>query len=198
MVPQGLPLSYDDWPFGELRPHHYGAVLADPPWDYKLWSDKGSGKSAQNQYDCMDIEALKKLPVGRLAADGCMLFMWCTAPMLDQQIDLLKAWGFKYVTMGAWAKRSSTDKTWAFGTGYILRSAMEPFIIGTMNRPNFVSKSERNLIVSPVREHSRKPDSQYTKVEAMSRGPFCELFSRTNREGWDSWGNEKGKFNADT
>ncbi len=196
LPPAALQFDYPGWPFEGLKPHGYRAILIDCPWDYQLWSASGEGKSAQSHYDCMDMDALKALPIGQLAADGCMIFMWCTAPMLDQQIELMKHWGFKYKTMGAWAKRSSTDKAWHFGTGYILRGAIEPFIIGTINKHDFQTKSQRNLIVAPVREHSRKPEDQYSVVEAMSHGPYCEVFSRCDRPGWDCWGNEAGKFNS--
>jgi len=78
----------------------------------------------------------------------------------------------------------------------VLRSAAEPFLLGTIGHPEYRSRSVRNLIVAPVREHSRKPDAMYEMIEALVEGPYCELFSRTTRPGWDSWGNEVGKFPA--
>jgi N6-adenosine-specific RNA methylase IME4 len=48
----------------------------------------------------------------------------------------------------------------------------------------------RKLIVSPRREHSRKPDEAYERIEALCDGPYLELFARSSRPGWDRWGAE--------
>jgi len=129
-----------------------------------------------------------------LAAPDCALFMWATAPMLDVQIETLKGWGFTFKSAGPWAKQSSTGKAWAFGTGYCFRSAAEFFLLGTRGKPAVLSRSERNLIVAPVRQHSRKPDDLHRKAAALYGGPYVEIFSRERRAGWASWGLEVEKF----
>jgi N6-adenosine-specific RNA methylase IME4 len=177
------------WPFGELAPLRYGVILADPPWAYKLYSAKGEAKSAQAHYPCMGQDELAALPVDKLAAPDCALLMWATAPMIREAIALMTAWGFTYKTMGPWAKQSSTGAAWAFGTGYCFRSAAEFFLLGTLGRPKVRSRSVRNLIVAPVREHSRKPDQLHAMAEALYAGPYVELFARERRPGWDVWGN---------
>ena len=58
------------------------------------------------------------------------------------------------------------------------------------------SRAVRQLIVEPVREHSRKPDRVHDDIEAMFDGPYCELFARRRRAGWDSWGNDVDRFKA--
>jgi N6-adenosine-specific RNA methylase IME4 len=98
--------------------------------------------------------------------------------------------------MGAWAKQSRTGQAWAFGTGHVLRSAAEFWLIGTVGRPRVLAHDERNLIVAPVREHSRKPDALHGKLERLYGGPRCELFAREAREGWSAWGDETGRFDA--
>lgn len=95
-------------------------------------------------------------------------------------------------------KQSSTGEKWAFGTGYCFRSAAEFFLLGTIGKPKIRSKSVRNLMVAPIREHSRKPDAQYEIVEELFEGPYVEVFSRSARPGWHSWGLESGKFDAAT
>ena len=83
----------------------------------------------------------------------------------------------------------------AFGTGYIFRCAGEPYLIGTRGSPK-VTRSVRSVIFGNVREHSRKPDEAFEAAEKlMPNARRVELFSRTNRPGWDVWGNEAGKFN---
>ena len=184
------------WPFGNLQPGHYGAIISDPPWRFSNFSAKGEGKNPVQHYGCMSIADIAALPVANLAAKDCALMMWATAPLMHEAIALMGKWGFTYKSTGAWAKQSSTGTKWAFGTGYILRSASEFWLIGTRGKPRVKSRGERNLIVAPVREHSRKPDDQYRKMEALFDGPYAELFSRSSRPGWATFGNEAGKFDG--
>jgi len=44
--------------------------------------------------------------------------------------------------------------------------------------------------VSPRREHSRKPDEAYDRIEALCEGPYLEMFARSSRPGWDTWPND--------
>jgi N6-adenosine-specific RNA methylase IME4 len=178
-----------DWPFGALAPHSYGLILADPPWRFATRSAKRQTKLVP--YATMRKGALLTLPVWRLAAPNCALAMWATQAQLPDAVDLMKRWGFDYRTAGAWAKRSATDSTWAFGTGYWLRSAAEFFLLGAYGEPTIRSRSERNLIVAPVRGHSRKPEALHEALERMfPRVKKLELFARQRREGWDGWGDE--------
>jgi N6-adenosine-specific RNA methylase IME4 len=185
------------WPFGDLRPFSAGCILSDPPWYFRNFSAKGEAKNPVAHYACMDLADIAALPVNQLAAPNCAMLMWATAPMLPQAIELMSAWGFTFKSAGAWAKQSKTGNAWAFGTGYCFRSAAEFFLLGTIGKPKVQSRSIRNLIVSPVREHSRKPDVQYDMAENLFDGPYLELFSRSSRPGWQSWGNETGKFDGE-
>jgi len=132
--------------------------------------------------------------------------------MLPEALAVMEAWGFDYVSGGAWGKQSSTGNKWQFGTGYVLRSASEPLLVGRRGKPKVQSHSIRNLIVTdtagdeftnftawiadPVREHSRKPDDTHAMVEALFSPPYVELFARQRRRGWTSWGNDLDKFEA--
>ena len=186
-----------DWPFGDLEAQSFDLIMADPPWTFEIRSEKGAEKSAQAQYACMDIDAIKALPVLDLAAPDCILWLWATNPMLPQGLAVLAAWGFTFKTAGSWGKTTPGGNL-AFGTGYILRSANEPFLIGTRGAPA-TSRSVRSLIMAPRREHSRKPDEAFAAAETlMPHARRVELFSRTERPGWATWGNEVGKFGAVT
>ena len=186
------------WPFGDLRMFGYGMIMTDPPWSFDHWSAKGAtNKSARGQYDVMTLDDIKEMPVGQLASDNAVLWLWATHPMLPQAIDAMKIWGFRFVTSGAWVKRTATGKL-AFGTGYRLRCASEPFLIGVVGNPE-TPRNIRTVIEGPVREHSRKPDEAYAIAERMTPpGAFrCELFARERRPGWDAFGNESNKFSKD-
>lgn len=182
------------WPFGDLRPLSYRCILADPPWRFANWSAKGERKNPVGHYACMPLDAIKALPVARLAAADCACVMWATAPMLPQAIETLAAWGFAFKSAGAWAKQSSTGGKWAFGTGYCYRSAAEFWLLGTIGKPQQLVRNVRNLIVAPVREHSRKPDEMRRAIESLWDGPYVELFAREPTPGWAAWGNEADHF----
>lgn len=192
------------WPFGSLPPLSYDVILADPATRFETYSDAGAGKSPDAHYDTMSWGDLAALDVSQLGRGDCLLFMWACWPSLQQSMDLMKAWGFRYVTGGAWHKRMPSGKS-AFGTGYVLRSATEPYLIGTIGSPktarnirNVIETEDLDVIDAVRREHSRKPEEQYDVCERICPRAvrFVELFARQSREGWHSWGNEVGKFAA--
>ena len=92
-------------------PRKFGAIYADPPWSFRNWSAKGTGRNAVSHYDCLDFDALAKFPVGHIAADDCALFLWATDPLLPRALDLMRAWGFEYKTVAFyWVKLNSAAK----------------------------------------------------------------------------------------
>jgi N6-adenosine-specific RNA methylase IME4 len=178
----------------DLPLFHFGAILADPPWYFANYSAKGEEKNPVAHYDCMDLAAIKAMRVGDVARPDSALIMWATAPMLPQAFEVMKAWGFAFKTAGAWGKLSKSGQKTAFGTGYVYRSAAEFYLLGTIGSPAIKSRSVRNLILAPVREHSRKPDQMHEDVESLFDGPYLELFARSPRAGWTVWGNQADKF----
>lgn len=183
------------WPFGDLRMMGYGAILADPPWSYEMRSEKGYEKSPEAHYDTLSDDDIAASPVHLLAGGDCLLVMWAIWPKLDVALRVMSAWGFRYKTGGAWHKRAARGKT-AFGTGYILRSACEPFLVGTIGNPPIGSRSVRNIIDAKRRDHSRKPAEMRAMVEALTPSAFrCELFAREPWPGGnDVWGNQTDRF----
>ena len=184
-------------PFLSLPSYQARVILADPPWLFANYSEKGEEKNPVAHYDCMPLEDIQALPVAELAnPNGCALIMWAYTPMLPEAIDTMRCWGFEFKSAGVWAKQSKTGKKWAFGTGCGYRGAMEIFLLGTIGEPHRQSRSVRNLIVAPVREHSRKPDQMRADIEQLFPGPYVELFARETAPGWSSWGNQVNKFDA--
>lgn len=184
------------WPFGDLRPLSFEVIMADPPWSFDNWSEVGNEKNAKAQYDCMPTQEICDLPVGHLAAGDCWLWLWATHPMLRDGIRVMEAWGFNFVTSGVWVKRGKSGKL-AFGTGYVLRTCSEPFLLGKIGDPKTHSKSVRTVLESPRRQHSRKPENAFRVCETLF-GPASrlELFSRESHPGWSHWGSETTKFDA--
>lgn len=200
-----------DWPFGDLPRNHFGAIYCDPPWRFEVWSGtevvqaRGSTstyKPASVHYRTMTVDELSGIPIGDLAADDCTLFMWVCWPTLLDALEILKAWGFKYKTCGFdWMKAHTQqidifrdDASASMGMGYWTRSNSEPCLLATRGKPKRLNADVRQGIIEPRREHSRKPDCVYGRIERLVEGPYLELFARSTRPGWSSWGNEVGKF----
>lgn len=178
----------------DVPPLRYQVIKADPPWLYKNWTKAGEKKAPQAHYDCMSLDEIKALPVSQIAAPVAVLWLWVTNPMLRQGLDVLDAWGFRFVTAGHWVKLTKHGKL-GFGTGYCLRSAGEPFLIGAIGRPKY-AKNVRSVIMGKAREHSRKPEEAFEAAEMLvpDAEHRIELFGREARPGWDVMGDEVGKF----
>lgn len=181
-----------------LRTNHYRVIYADPPWTFATYSRKGKGRSPEAHYDCMTLDDIKALPVADWAADDCVLLLWTTDPLLPTAFDVIRAWGFTYKTVGFyWAKlnRSAPDLIYSdadffTGLGFWTRANPELCLLATRGHPKRRRADVRKLIVSPRREHSRKPDEAYQRIEALCEGPFLEIFARSSRPGWERWGTE--------
>lgn len=180
------------WP----RPKHYKVIYADPPWTFATYSRKGKGRSPEAYYDCMSLPDIKALPVAEWAAEDCVLLLWATDPLLQKAFDIIEAWGFTYKTVGFyWAKTRKaelfySDRSFFMGLGFWTRANPEPCLLATRGKPRRRRADVPKLIVSPRREHSRKPDEAYSRIEALCEGPYLEIFARFARPGWDRWGVE--------
>jgi N6-adenosine-specific RNA methylase IME4 len=184
-----------------------GAVLADPPWPFDVRSPKGEGRSAVRHYKGrMTIEEIKAYPVVDMAATDSFLFLWITGPQLPVFAEVMGAWGFQYSgTAFVWLKPTKKGtiihdgkpyygEPWAMGGGYGTRKNAEFCLLGRRGNPKRLSMRVKEPIVALRREHSRKPDEQYERIERLVDGPYLELFARQRRPGWISLGDELDKF----
>lgn len=189
-------------PLAGLRRRHYGVIYADPPWSFKTYSSPEEGtvphRTEVAPYKSMTAEELLALQVEELAAKDCVLHMWTISSHLDQALWLGKAWGFTFKSLGmVWVKTQKGDpEKPKMGMGKWFRQEAEVCLLFTRGKPSRLSAGVRQTILEPAREHSRKPDVGYDLVEALSAGPYLEMFSRSDRKGWDAMGNEKGKFTS--
>ena len=170
----------------------YQIIYADPPWKFIGWSKNKSGKkSPANHYQVQDLDWIKNLSVNKLADKNCCLFLWVTYPTLEISFEVIKSWGFNYSTVAfTWAKQTKYSK-WHMGCGYWTRANPEICLLATIGHPKRISKSVRNLVISKLREHSRKPDEVRDSITKLCGDlPRIELFAREKTEGWDVWGNE--------
>lgn len=171
----------------------YNIIYADPPWAYKVWSKKGKGRSAESHYNTMTKEDIQNLNVQSITEKDAVLFLWVTYPCLEEGLELIKKWGFTYKTCAfSWVKTNKKNSNPFTGMGYYTRANNEICLLATKGKvlPR-KSKSVKQVILSPIREHSRKPDEIRNRiVELFGDLPRVELFCRHPADGWDSIGNE--------
>lgn len=183
-----------NWPWGDLLPHSYDCMMIDPAWQQRFYSAAGEKKAPQAHYKTTPFEEIATLPVLDLAAPNCLIWVWAINPMLDKAIEAVKRWGFEFKTAGSWEKMTVNNKQ-TFSTGYILRGSNEPYIIATRGKPKTSAKNIRSSFHAVRGRHSEKPDKAYENMERMMpNARRLEIFSRTNRPGWDAFGDEAGKF----
>lgn len=197
-----------------LPKRHFGAILADPPWHFRSRtalqsSNWTSRRDAEKHFATMGREDIAALPVGDYAAPDAHLFLWVTGPCLPYAFDVMKAWGFRYSAVAfTWVKLKRSHDALQLrvlptiegdlhvGLGLTTRKNAEFCLLGRRGNAKRLSKKVREIILSPVREHSRKPEEAATRIEEYCAGPYLELFARSERPGWICRGDEVGKFSA--
>lgn len=200
------------WPFGDLKPGGYAAIMADPPWHFRSYTklddaNRDSRRDAEKHYSVMRFDDILALPVKDLAARDAHLFLWVPSPFLQKAFEVIEAWGFRYSsTAFCWVKLKRSynplqmsamrliGEDLHVGLGLTTRKNVELCLLARRGSPRRIAKNVREVILTPVREHSRKPDEAYDRVQAYCAGPYADLFARQTRPGWDGWGNESTKF----
>lgn len=194
-----------DGPFAGLKQNGYGCIEADPAWAWTSYAGKASAphRTADAPYDVMSLDDMKALPVADLAAKNCLLHMWVIGSHLDQAIELGRSWGFTFKSDGlVWVKVGKHDTAVRpISMGKWVRKQVEYGLLFSRGKPSRrdagvrqLIETDEQVIYAPKREHSRKPDERYERLERLVEGPFVELFSRTTRPGWDVWGAQSGLF----
>lgn len=171
-----------------LPKNKYDLIYADPPWRYEF--SETVNREIENNYPTMDLEEIKLINVP--SADNAILFLWATAPKLEECLDVMKSWGFKYRTCAVWDKE-------IIGMGYWFRGQHELLLVGVKGK---FSTPDNNKKVSSVyseqrTKHSKKPDFYYSLLEEMfPDSTKIELFARKkHNDNWSVWGNEKEVIN---
>ena len=166
----------------QLPVGEFNVIYADPPWEYDFQIES---RDIENQYDLMSIEKIKSIRVP--TAKNSVLYLWVSAPKLEQAFDILKAWGFVYKSCIIWDKQ-------IIGCGYWSRGQHEILLIATKGHVSPPDPNVRESSIYSERrgKHSKKPDHYYKMIEKQfPEGKYLELFARKKyNEKWTVWGNE--------
>jgi N6-adenosine-specific RNA methylase IME4 len=182
-VPPSLPQTAGGW----------ATVLSDPPWRFTNRTGKVAPEHRRlDRYDTMPVAEICALPVAGVVAGHAHLYLWVPNALLPEGLQVMQAWGFRYVSNLVWAKRRKDGGPDGRGVGFYFRNVTELVLFGVRGtlRTLPAGRSQVNMIETRKREHSRKPDEIYDLVEACSPGPYLELFARYPRPGWANWGDE--------
>lgn len=164
----------------------YQVLVADPPW---LFKDKLGRRGAECRYPCLSLDDLCNFPLPELEQD-CVLFLWRLSSLLPEALTVCRAWGFRPYSELVWVKTTTKGKM-HFGMGHLLRNSHESCLVALRGRrPAVLSRSVRSVLVAPYSGHSYKPEAFFGLVESLFAGPYCELFARRQRVGWDCFGEE--------
>lgn len=171
----------------------YSTILADPPWQFQNRTGKMAPEHKRlKRYETMKLKEIKELPIELLAQDKAHLYLWVPNALLQEGLDVMKAWGFTYKTNIIWHKVRKDGEPDGRGVGFYFRNTTEILLFGIKGSMRTLDpgRSQVNIIRTMKQEHSRKPDEQYDIIEKCSPGPYLELFARGTRKGWASWGDQ--------
>lgn len=168
----------------------YKIIYADPPWAY---NDKMSGHSfsLDHEYETQSKNWIAELPIKNIADKDSVLFLWAVSPQLPEALEVMKAWGFKYITVAfCWSKHTK-NKVKVSNLGRWTMGNIELCLLGRKGKPQRICKNIKQLVEAERTTHSKKPEEVRKRiVELMGDVYRIELFAREKTDGWDTWGNE--------
>jgi N6-adenosine-specific RNA methylase IME4 len=205
-------------------PGGFAFIDADPPWLFRSYAppvDLDASRAIEKHYPTMSIDEIKAMPVAEICAPDSHLALWATGPTMPQALEVMTSWGFTYSGFFlVWFKLrrgiadhqlcivNQIESELHMGLGYTTRKNVEVCLLGRRGKPKRLAKDVREVVpappheldheplVAPVRQHSRKPDEAYRRMERYAAGPYLQLFGRESRPGWTVWGNEAEKFDG--
>lgn len=156
-----------------------------------------------SHYPPMSMEDICALRVPDIAEKNAHLYLWVTNAFLVDGSGgrVATAWGFRPITVITWTKtkkgRPEDDPEPSMKTGYYYRGATEHCIFAVRGSLRTLA-TESTAFFHPRLRHSEKPPAFYDRVERCSPGGYAELFARSNRPGWEAWGNDSGLIKSPT
>jgi|SRR3990167_4675479 len=178
----------------------YQIIYADPPWSY--YNDSTAQPDCTTvrgmrrpPYKVMSSKEIMNLPIKDIFAQNSILFIWTTDYHLAKCLEVIKAWGFEYKTIGfSWAKKDKKGKLVCFMGAYTMKSGIELCLLATKGKDAHKLVKNHNvksLLISERGKHSEKPNEIRDRiVRLVGNLSRIELFARQKTKGWDVWGNE--------
>ncbi|KAI9507701.1 MT-A70-domain-containing protein [Russula earlei] len=193
LPPQWINCDVRRFDYSVLGKFH--VIMADPPWDIHM----------SLPYGTMTDDEMRAMPIPMLQDEG-LLFLWVTGRAMEIGRECLRVWGYTRVDEVVWVKTNQLQRVIRTGrTGHWLNHTKEHMLVGVKTNydsdgnlkfPSWANRGlDTDIIVSEVRETSRKPDEVYGLIERMCPGGRkIEIFGRKHntRPGWLTLGNQLG------
>jgi N6-adenosine-specific RNA methylase IME4 len=177
----------------EIQQNDYKTILADPPWRFLNRTGKMAPEHKRlKRYPTLHLEEIKEIPVHLVANKNSHLYLWVPNALLNEGLEVMEAWGFKYKANLIWHKVRKDGGPDGRGVGFYFRNTTEIILFGIRGSMRTLQPGRRqvNIIRTQKQEHSRKPDELYNIIESCSPGPYLEIFARGKRKDWDVFGNQ--------
>lgn len=197
-------LDADDLPLPPFPNEKFGCVAIDPPWHFESRAPVTNPQSSRLPgYPTMSLDALRRFPMRDLLLPDAFVFMWITGPMLARGVHnlLFKDWGLRPVSLAfVWIKLKAgfdesellrtplLENDLHFGLGYSTRANAEYVVLARRGSPRRLRADIRQVIISKVGDHSRKPKEFFRRVEHFCAGPRIDVFAGAERPNWTAWG----------
>lgn len=169
-------------------------IYADPPWRQAKGGKKASRPNTSGKpldYQVCSLEEIKEhLRVADShTGDNAILFLWTIDKYLFEAQQIAESLGYRLHARMIWNKVTGIPAAFTvrFGHEYLLYMYKGKLLP--------VAKDERGKIhtvfTEQVRRHSQKPQTAYQIIERLYPNTHkLEMYARTERQGWDCWGNE--------
>lgn len=180
-------------PMARAPAKRYHTIVADPPWRY---NSKLKGLRGATNYPTLTADELINIPVGLWGHNDSHLYLWTTDAFMIPAHRIAAAWGYEVKNILVWAKGRGKDDI-RIGVGFYYRHACEFILFCTRGSLSVLNHDQPNIFFAPRRGHSEKPDSFYDMVERMSHPPYLDVFTRKQRMGWDTFGDEAFNFGTE-
>lgn len=164
----------------------YKVIYADPPWSYNDKQDISKLGGAEKHYSLMSLEDICNMPVKEKTEENAVLFLWGVVPQLEEALQVIKAWGFKYKTHFVWDKVKHN-------MGHYSSVRHELLFVATKGSctPENIKLFDSVQSIEKTKKHSEKPEEFRNIINTLyPSGNRIELFARKKINGWETWGNE--------
>ena len=176
-----------------LNDTDYRTVVVDPPWQPTLgetWNSRMRDKAGpQRFYDTMSVpEIITCCPT---MASQAHLYIWCLTQHVDWGYEVARAWNAEPITLFTWKKPGLGAGRFRCNTEHVLVARIGNRIGNPFGQGGRHAQATMGTLFEwPRGGHSQKPDEFFKLVETLSPEPRLEMYARSPRPGWATWGRE--------